>query len=130
MRKLTLILVALIIVSTATASLAIHSFKSMLSSESNVKVKHSSIKINNSTVAIKFVLSSPKEGKYYYTVSCNYTDHPLSYSNDGNMWAGGSFTYTLYVKIEPNKTLAVNIKIWWEDKLIDEVTHSVRAEGG
>ena len=129
MRRITLILIVLLVALAASASLAIHSFMNMLSFDSNVRVKHSCMKIDNSKAAVVFVLSSPREGKYYYAVYCNYTDHPLSYSSDGNMWAGGSFTYTLYVRLEPNKTLAVNIKIWWEGKLIDEVTHYIRSEG-
>jgi len=129
LRRLTLILIASLIALTISASLAIHSFMNILSSESNVRVKHYCVKIDNSTAAIMFVLSSSMEGKYYYTVYCNYTDYPLSYSSDGNMWAGGSFTYTLYVRLEPKKTLAVNIKVWWEGKLIDEVTHYVRSGG-
>jgi len=129
LRRITLILVVSLIALTVSASLAICSFMNILSSVSNVKVKHSSIKIDNSTAAIIFVLSSPKEGKYYYTIYCNCTDQPFSYSSDGGMRAGGSFTYTLYVKLKPDKTLAINIKIWWEGNLIDGMTHYVRAGG-
>jgi len=130
LRRLKLILIASLIALAISALLAVASFMNMLSSEFNVKVKHSKIKIDDSTLAITFTLSSPIEGRYRYMVYCNYSDYPFSHSSDGSIWAGGSFTYTLYVNIEPNGTLAVNVKIWWEDKLIDEVTHYVMAEGG
>lgn len=129
MRWLTLILIVSSLALVVSIGLAIHSFMMLLSLEASVKVRHSYVRIDDSTAIVTFTLSSPREGRYSYAVSCNSSEQPFLWFNDGSIWAGGSFTYTLYLKLEPCRVLAVNVKIWWEGKLIDDVTHYARFEG-
>lgn len=119
-----LIIIAFVI---SSAFIAYSLLESLSSQYAKTSVKHFCVKVSGFW-AVGFTLESSEDGFYSYAVYCNYSKVPLSYSDEGYIKAGSSFTYTVNVIPEPNAIIVVNIKVWWNGQLIDEVNHHIRAE--
>ncbi|MEM1783836.1 MAG: hypothetical protein QW800_05240 [Candidatus Bathyarchaeia archaeon] len=122
-------LLVTIIVLAAALFLAVSSLIRVMHQETNVKVNHFRIKAGDLWI-VGFTLKSPTGGFYRYSMTHNSSIGLVSYSDTGYIEPPNSFTYALNIKPEPNETILVNIKVWWDEQLIDEVNHYIRADDG
>ncbi|MEM0253526.1 MAG: hypothetical protein QXK78_03090 [Candidatus Bathyarchaeia archaeon] len=99
----------------------------VIDQEADVKVNHLCIKADGLWI-VGFTIKSPRSGFYRFSMSHNSSIGLFSYSDTGYIEPPNSFTYAVNVTPEPNKTILVNIKVWWREQLIDEVNHYIRAE--
>ena len=123
-----LLLITIIALAIALA-LAAASFTRITHQEADVKVNHFRIKVADLWI-VGFTLKSSKSGFYRYSMSHNSSIGVVSYSDTGYVGPPNSFTYAVNIRPEPNETISVEIKVWWGERLIDEVRHYVRADEG
>lgn len=95
--------------------------------EATVKVNHFRIKAAGLWI-VGFTIKSSIGGFYRYSIFHNSSMGVINSSHTGYIEPPNSFAYAVNIEPEPNVTIVVNIKVWWGERLIDEVNHYIRAE--